>query len=1011
MVRPDAKCACASAVVCTFMVLLMGFLHAADGKERMDREARLIEILKSDASVQEKDHACRELQIIGSPASIPALAALLTDKDLSHMARYALEPMPYPQAGQALRLALTQTTSVIKVGIINSLGFREEKEAAPDLIKLLKDLDTEVISSAAAALGRIGTPEAALALEKFRKTAAPPLQAVAAEASLTAAERLLNNNHHPDAVRIYEQMQAAKWPVHVRQGAFAGLLKALPAEAVTRTVRAIEGGDPILKPVAIANIPMLKDPSAAGRLSSMLPTLPTDTQILMIGALAECESKSTLPVLQNALAGPNQEVKLAAVKALGKAGDASCVKALSELLSDAIPEALKKEAIGSLERLRGDGVNMELVACLKTAPVGVRTMLIGILVSRRATDAWGDLFQEARGEDVGVREAAFKALGSLGGANNLPAVLKLLTELKGEEGRTELELVAARLARKIPAEGAQADAVLDLLGAASETPIRCSLLRVLGGIANWKALEAMRAALGAKVPEVKETAIKALSNWPDSRAIDLLLAEWRTASDPTQKTSMLRGCVRLLRHGDGLPSQTIVRYKDLLNGAQRPEDKILVLSGMAEVAEPAAIELVEPSLRDPQVKAEAELSMLQITRRVMSSDPMVAKGAALKLWTEGQSEEIREQAAEMIREIEQSEDYLMAWQVAGPYSRMGGEGLRLFDVVLPPEKDDLTVKWRDLPLGSRADKPWMLDLASFLGEARMRAAYARTWIYSEKALNAILELGAGDPVKIWLNSELVHLHNISVSSTLVDERMGISLKPGWNLLVLKIVKTDGPWEFSVKLRKPNGEPLDGVRFDAAYGEKVQTEQIFDGSSANWVQLFNGKDLTGWRKTGDAIFTVEDGHLVGTQTTGKGGDLLTESEWDNFELRVVYRIVWPANSGFWFRFDGANGYQFDVLKWKKPIGFSGTLYMPGKMFLTVNLNEALENRDDWNEARVRARGDELKLWLNGIKVGECQESTFRKGAFGIQVHPGDEFKGMKVLIKSVEVRSLETHSTK
>jgi hypothetical protein len=437
---------------------------------------------------------------------------------------------------------------------------------------------------------------------------------------------------------------------------------------------------------------------------------------------------------------------------------------------------------------------------------------------------------------------------------------------------------------------------------------------------------------------------------------------------------------------------------------------MVVLSGLAEVGEPAAIDLLEPSLGDPRVRTEAELSLLQIARRVMGSAPQAAKGAAVKLRTETQSENIRQQAAEMIREIEQSEDYLMAWRVAGPYSRMGGEGLRLFDVVLPPERGDLTVQWRDLPINSRPDKPWMLDLAGFLGEARMRAAYARTWIQSEKVQNAVLEVGVDDPVKVWLNNELVHLHNIPHSPSSVQDRVNISLKQGWNRLELKIVQTDGPWEFSAKLRKPNGERLDGIRFDAAYGEKVQTEQIYDGSSGDWVQLFNGKDLSGWRKTGDAVFTVEDGSLIGTQTTGKGGDLLTEGEWDNFELHVVYRMVWPANSGFWFRSDGVKGYQFDVLKWKNPVGYSGTLYMPGKMFLTVNLNEALEKRDDWNEVRVRAQGNELKLWLNGVKVGECQESTFRTGAFGIQVHPGEEFKGMKVIIKKVEVRSLRSQST-
>jgi len=398
----------------------------------------------------------------------------------------------------------------------------------------------------------------------------------------------------------------------------------MPKEAVARIVRAIEGNDPVLQSVAISSIPGLKDPSAAGRFSSMLPKLSTDTQILMISALADCESSFTLPALQNALASPDQNVKLAAVKALGRTGDATCVKALSKILSEADPNAMKKEATSSLERLRGEGVNTELLASMKTASADGRIALIEILASRRATEAVDTLFREARGGDGRVREAAYKALGSLGGADNLPAVLKTLVESKGEEGRTEIELAAVRLARKLPAESTRADAVLEALKAGNELPVQCSLLRVLGGIANWKALEAMRAALGSKVPEAKETAINALANWPDSRAIDMLLGEWRSAGTPTQKTAMLRGCVKLLRRGDGLPSQTLVRYRDLLNGAERSEDKMFVLSGLAEVADPAALELVGPSLRDPQVKAEAELAVLQIARKLAGSAPMAA---------------------------------------------------------------------------------------------------------------------------------------------------------------------------------------------------------------------------------------------------------------------------------------------------------------------------------------------------------------------------------------------------
>ncbi len=167
----------------------------------------------------------------------------------------------------------------------------------------------------------------------------------------------------------------------------------------------------------------------------------------------------------------------------------------------------------------------------------------------------------------------------------------------------------------------------------------------------------------------------------------------------------------------------------------------------------------------------------------------------------------------------------------------------------------------------------------------------------------------------------------------------------------------------------------------------------------WIQLFNGKDLGGWAQKGDGIYGVEDGCLMGTQTDGKGGDLFTTNTWDNFELRFTYKMKWPGNSGVWFR----DKYQFDILKYLKPVAFSGTLYCPGKMFIATNIVESIEKKDDWNEGRVVADGDHLQMWLNGTQVADVRDATLASGRIGVQVHGGEGAKGMKILIRKIELR--------
>ena len=171
--------------------------------------------------------------------------------------------------------------------------------------------------------------------------------------------------------------------------------------------------------------------------------------------------------------------------------------------------------------------------------------------------------------------------------------------------------------------------------------------------------------------------------------------------------------------------------------------------------------------------------------------------------------------------------------------------------------------------------------------------------------------------------------------------------------------------------------------------------------ADWTPLFNGKDLAGWKAQGSAVYTVENGQLVGTQTDGKGGDLFTEQTYDNFELRFTYKVKWPANSGIWFR----DGYQFDILKYRKPEAYSGTLYCPAKFFITTNTSATIEKADDWNEGRIFACGDRLVLWLNGQRVGDGRDTTHRKGRIGLQVHGGNEMKNMLITLKRIDIRPL------
>ncbi len=177
--------------------------------------------------------------------------------------------------------------------------------------------------------------------------------------------------------------------------------------------------------------------------------------------------------------------------------------------------------------------------------------------------------------------------------------------------------------------------------------------------------------------------------------------------------------------------------------------------------------------------------------------------------------------------------------------------------------------------------------------------------------------------------------------------------------------------------------------------------------AGTLKLFNGKDLSGWETSGQARWVVEDGLLIGTQGDNNApGDLFTEATFDDFLLTVTYRCEWPCNSGVWFRFQGPNkAYQADILEYKNPECYSGTLYCPGKMFLAMNTDKTLVNRDSWNTVKIRAEGDHLQIWLNGQQVADVTDQTVDSGKIGFQVHPGEEFGPMKIIVRQMLLQPL------
>jgi HEAT repeat protein len=183
----------------------------ADAGLRTALETRLAALLGEGTSRAAKEYICRKLSLLGTAASVPALAALLPQQDHSHMARFALERIGAPEAAAALRKAAESVEGDLKIGMVSSLAGKGDTAAVPLLAAMLQtgmpQADRRLASAAAEALGRLATPEAAQALAAAAGASDPGIAAAIVDARLACAEALLQQGKRAEALALYKAVE------------------------------------------------------------------------------------------------------------------------------------------------------------------------------------------------------------------------------------------------------------------------------------------------------------------------------------------------------------------------------------------------------------------------------------------------------------------------------------------------------------------------------------------------------------------------------------------------------------------------------------------------------------------------------------------------------------------------------------------------------------------------------------------------------------------------------------
>jgi hypothetical protein len=159
-------------------------------------------------------------------------------------------------------------------------------------------------------------------------------------------------------------------------------------------------------------------------------------------------------------------------------------------------------------------------------------------------------------------------------------------------------------------------------------------------------------------------------------------------------------------------------------------------------------------------------------------------------------------------------------------------------------------------------------------------------------------------------------------------------------------------------------------------------------NAGWRLLFDGRSTDGWRgyksKTVPGSWKVENGSLLARHAVGEStGDLITVEEFDDFELRLQWKMTKGGNSGVIYRATEQHdevwqsGPEYQILDnaghldGLNPLASAGACYA-----VFAPAKDATRPLGQWNETRILCQGKHVEHWLNGEKLLEYDVGSDR-----------------------------------
>lgn len=942
---------------------LSGLSHFVMGQgQESARKATESAYLKALGTTEERETKAfiiRQLQVVGTDASVETLGRFLNMEDLSGPTARALATIGTDKAAQALQASLmrrmgspkTQADAILAIG-------EAQLPVSEDLLAgMIGNGDEEMQRVILYTVSRIGT-----------KASLKPVAAAAERAGFRYEKTQANDAYIELIKRVAEQgdvkeadkaandllKQATKQgQTHTRTAALQILYSLNKGTVTKQLLNALKDTDKEYRNAALdyaspyADAPMYIEVVKA--MQKAKPEVKVDVLNWMAreaacpdkkGTVRDLEIRFDLPARQvfiNQLKDNNLEVKTAAAWVLTKTGDKNNIPVLADLLADT-----DKNVVGiareTLEAFPGD-IDQAVARVIPKASKDGQIAGLQLLALRKADANLTTVIEQTKSSDAEVKAAAYTALKDVVSEKDFTLIAGMLESAEGPAVAPLQQAVIASVASQAPANRVNTLNRRMVQAGESKKHLYYTALATTG---EPQALATIVSGFKNGRGDAKDAAFEALLTWKGPEATEELYVICTDASASAYFDRALTSYIRLVSAPSITGENRYLSLRKAMEIAKTAQQKNAILAQIRRTDTFQGMMYAAEFLDDSSVQQLAAQTVMTIALAhpefYGANVKALLEKAGSKL-SHADADYDRAAIRKFINETEEGTGYvslfngkdLTGWKglVGNPVSRAKMTPAQL---VKAQEKADEIMRngWRAengyLVFDGKGDNlctvkeygdfemyvDWLLDPAGPEADAGIYLrGTPQVQIWDTSRVNVGAQVGSGG-----LYNNKTHESN---PSKVADNKMG-----EWNTFYIKMVGDrvtvllngelvvdnvilENYWD-----RKQPIFPVEQIELQA-HGSKVYYRDVYlkelprtepfqlsaEEKKEGYKILFDGTNMHEW--TGNTVdYTMEDGTISLVPSKGSGGNLYTKNEYANFIIRFEFQLTPAANNGLGIR---------------------------------------------------------------------------------------------------------------